>query len=509
VTVTAARAVLAAACACVALATPASAATVTLPSVRFDGAVAGDLAGTSVARAGDVNGDGAGDLIVGAPGANQGAGAAYVVLGPFEPGSTIDLATIAGRGFVIRGAAGEQAGMSVAGTGDVNGDGLSDVVVGAPGAYPGQEGPMQRPGRAYVVFGSRTPHDVDLAALGSDGIALTGESHYFPDAFGWQVTGLGDVDGDGLADVGVTAPGNGGFEDQFTHGRAYVIYGRRTAGALAMSAPGRGAFRIGFGTPGEVTEVAAAGDWNRDGHPDVAVADGSGFRGAGAIWIVYGGRRRGTVNIAHLGRAGALIRGNPAVHYRFQGGGMAGGDDVDGDRRPDLVIGEPRAHVSHVVRSSGGAWIVRGSVSRARIDLRRPSRRAWEIVRGAPDDAAGTAVALGRVNDDRRMDSVLLAGGSLAVIYGSASRAATTLTGLPANRGFVVDGHVEPLPDPALGYPGAGGFTTVGVAGDLNGEGRDDLLAGARWAGHEDRSRAGAAYVFFSPSPSSRSTSAR
>jgi len=107
--------------------------------------------------------------------------------------------------------------------------------------------------------------------------------------------------------------------------------GRRRAGTVSMSAPGRSAFRIGFGTPGLVTAIAAAGDWNRDGRPDIAVADGSGFRGAGAIWIVYGARRRGTVNIARLGRAGALIRGNPVTHYLLQGGGLAGGGDVDGD----------------------------------------------------------------------------------------------------------------------------------------------------------------------------------
>ena len=482
-----------------AAAAPAHAAAAALGSVRFDGAAAGDLAGTSVARAGDVNGDGVRDLVVGAPGAGQGAGAAYVVLGPFTAGAAIDLGSLAARGFAIRGRAGELAGMSVAGAGDVNGDGLADVIVGAPGAYPNQEAPMEQPGRAYVVFGTRAPRDVDAGALGSRGIVLTGESHRFSDAFGWQVAALGDVDGDGLADVAVAAPGDPGFEDEFTRGRAYVVYGRRRAATVSLSAPGRAAFRIGFGTPGEVTAVAAAGDWNRDGRADVAVADGSGFHGAGALWIVYGARRQGTVDVAHLGRAGASIRGNPVVHYLLQGGGLAGGGDVDGDRRADLVVGEPRAHVSNLTRSSGGAWVVRGSRSRTRFDLRRPGARAWELVRGAPGDAAGGAVALGHVNGDRRMDVVLLAGGSLAVVYGAPARASAVLPDVPPERGFLVDGHVEPLPDPALGYPAAGGFTAAGVAGDLNGDGRADLLAGARWAGHRDRPRAGAAYLFFVP----------
>ncbi len=463
-----------------------------LPSVRFDGAVAGDQAGTSVARAGDVNGDGVGDLVIGAPQAGQGAGAAYVVFGPFTPGTTVDLASIAGRGFVMRGFGGALAGMSVSGAGDVNGDGLADVIVGAPGAYVDQEGPMASPGHAYIVFGSRTPHDVALAPLGSGGIVLTGESHRFPDTFGWQVSALGDIDGDGLADVGVLAPGNPGFEDTFTPGYTFVAYGRRRAGTIAVPAAGGSGFRIG----GAATAVAAAGDWNRDGRPDVATFDFNALRGAGAIAIVYGARRRGTLDITRLGREGALIRGNPVVHYKF-GGGFAGGGDVDGDHRPDLVIGEPHAHTSNVVRSAGGAWLVRGSASRTRFDLRRPSARAWELVRGAPDDYAGTGIALGHIGGDRRMDTVLLAGGSLAVVYGSASRASTPLAALPPDRGFIVDGHIEPLPDPGLGFPGAGGFNAVGVAGDLNGDGHADLLAGARFAGHEDRPRAGSAYLLF------------
>src|SRR5437764_583187 len=81
--------------------------------------------------------------------------------------------------------------------GDVNADGLADVIVGAPGATPSQEGPQTQVGKAYIVFGSRTPHDLGLAALGAGGITLTGQAHHFPDAFGWQVAGVGDVDGDG------------------------------------------------------------------------------------------------------------------------------------------------------------------------------------------------------------------------------------------------------------------------------------------------------------------------
>src|SRR6476646_674527 len=136
-------------------------------TLRIDGAAPGDRTGTAIAAAGDVNGDGRADIIVGAPGALANAngtagGAAYVVFGPFPAGATVDLAHLDGRGIVLRGspAAAEMAGQSVAAAGDVNGDGLADVIVGAPGATPNQEAPQTRPGRAYIVFGTRTPHDL-------------------------------------------------------------------------------------------------------------------------------------------------------------------------------------------------------------------------------------------------------------------------------------------------------------------------------------------------------------
>jgi len=466
---------------------PAWAAPVSLPSLRIDGAAAGDRLGTSVAVAGDVNGDGHRDVIVGAPGAfadasSNSAGAAYVLFGPFQAGATIDLANLAGRGVVLRGPPRESAGTSVAAAGDVNGDGLADVIVGAPGASPHQEGPQIHPGRAYIVFGARTPHDIDLSALGSAGITLTGGRFYFPDAFGWQVAGVGDVDRDGRADVAIAAPGNPGFESQATSGRAYVVFGRRTPGSITMGHLGRSGFRIGFD---ELSSVSAAGDWNRDGRADIAVMANS------AVRVIYGQRYGAPIDLAHLGRHGLTIQTRHP--NRFDGGAVTGGMDVNGDGLADVAIGEPSAHLVGFGPANGGAWLVAGSPSRRTLNLGAPGRRAWEPAIGGRSWMAGSAVALGRVNADRRADIVMVANGSLAVVYGTATHRTLRLDAMPASRGFLVDGSIEPAPSGSS--PGRGGFAST-AAGDLDGNGRAELLAGAPFASHESRANAGSAYLF-------------
>ena len=190
--------------------------------------------GYAIANAGDVNGDGWDDMIISAPGANSGAGAAYVVFGhqtlPAGTGNysgynhVLDLAEVGTdiAGFKITGEnPGDNAGFSVAGAGDVNGDGYADVIIGAPGADDGT-------GASYIVFGGAgLPSTVSLAdvaagyaqgIVGLPGIKLVGQ-----DAggyFGNSVAGAGDVNGDGFGDVIVGAPGS-----ETVSGAAYIVLG--------------------------------------------------------------------------------------------------------------------------------------------------------------------------------------------------------------------------------------------------------------------------------------------
>ena len=171
----------------------------------LDGDGVGEDAGSSVAGAGDVNGDGLGDLLVGAPegGPIPAGGRTYVVLGKPDD-AAVDLGQVfmGVGGFAIQGAGfDDESGSSVAGAGDVNADGLDDVLVGARWVNAGGLG---NSGRCYVVFGKTTTSLVTVSGLGGGGFYIDGQTD--SDEACTAVAGLGDVNGDGRSDVAVGAP---------------------------------------------------------------------------------------------------------------------------------------------------------------------------------------------------------------------------------------------------------------------------------------------------------------
>jgi len=284
---------------------------------RWDGGAAYDCFGFSVSGAGDVNGDGFSDVIVGSyrasPGGLNAAGSAYLYSGV--------------NGSLLYqwdgGAAGEFFGNSVSGTGDVNGDGFADVIVGVPGASPGG---LTNAGSAYLYSGV------------NGSLLYRWDGGAFSDSFGFSVSGAGDVNGDGFADVIGASPGS-----QLDAGSASVYSG--ADGSLLYRWNGRAHFDF-FGS-----SVSDAGDVNDDGFSDVIVgayrASPGGLDSAGSAYVYSG------VDGSLLYQWDGVALGD-ALGFSVSGAG-----DVDGDGFDDLIVGAIYADPGGVL-AAGSAYLYSG-----------------------------------------------------------------------------------------------------------------------------------------------------
>jgi hypothetical protein len=298
----------------------------------FTGEVDTDATGFAVAGAGDMDGDGLSDIIVGAPQLPYGAGKVYVFRGNTDLSQVLadPVARLHGR------ADGDNAGYSVAGPGDTDGDGLADVLVGAP--YDATRGTWA--GAAFLVLGG--PMSGDLSLDDADGIFL-GED--VENTAGWAVGGGGDVDGDGLADLLVGADWNSAAGERA--GAAYLVLGRPVPEPGILSDADA---RLTGEEPHDRAggSVASAGDLDGDGYGDLLIG-ATGVQTAatavGALHLVYGPVWGG----ASLADADLRLVGT--MSQSRVGWVVAGGGDTDGDGVDDVLIGT----------ASSGAYLLQGA----------------------------------------------------------------------------------------------------------------------------------------------------
>jgi len=421
------------------------------PTWTAENDLASSRFGLSVGTAGDVNGDGYSDVIAGAP--FSAAGRAYVF-----HGAASGLATTSGWS-----AEGNQAwsslGVSVASAGDVNGDGYADVIIGA---YAYDNGQVEE-GAAFVYTGSAT----GLSASA----AWTAEGGQIYAYLGASVATAGDINGDGYSDVIVGRPGGYSLGPP-TEGRALAYLGS-AAGLQVVPAWDVGCDQASaaFGN-----SVASAGDVNGDGYSDVVVGAPAHGNETYPEGRAYG----------YLGSASGLSATADWMvegHEQYEGLGrtVASAGDVDGDGYSDVIVGAYGG-------SLGRAYLYRGS------PLGLASSPAWTASSDQANDSfAYTVATAGDVNGDGYADVIVGAPGrdtgtgvwdaGRAVVYlGSA-------TGLPTSAAWAAESN-EPWT-----YFGV----AAGTAADVNGDGYSDVIVGA--AGDDYRSVLGRAHVYLgSPS---------
>ena len=308
-------------------------------SLRFIGTEEDEESGWSVASAGDVDGDGVPDVIIGAPGTQF----AYVMLSTDlarrPAGATVSLAD-ASYGLDLS-SFGSRSGWSVASAGDVDGDGLDDVLVGAPYGNAGGEAVLML--AADLLSLPRGAVDLDLTP---PSFVFQGEDN--GDRSGWSVASAGDVDGDGLDDVLIGAIY--ARDSGFSTGKTYLMLG---SDVVAMpSGSVRSVADASYTFVGEPAilelagwSVASAGDVDGDGRPDVLIgAPGNKDKGCcrtGKAYVMLAS----TIAAAPTGTSFALAEAS----YSFVGEtstdeagySVASAGDVDGDGLADVLIGGP------------------------------------------------------------------------------------------------------------------------------------------------------------------------
>ena len=450
----------------------------------------GDFSGNSVSNAGDVNGDGFDDILIGATGVKFAgilvsfAGESYVVFsnsGRFD--ASFELSSLdSTSGLVITGRGRyDSLGTSVSSAGDINGDGFDDIIIGAPLSYANT--PFSRSGETYVIFGRNTESNI------SNGFVINGIGTY---NLGESVSGAGDINGDGIDDIIIGAAGE-----------SYVVFGNSggfDSGFELSDLDGSNGFTISSGG-----SVSGAGDINGDGIDDIIIgalgADPNGIESAGESYVVFGnsGEFDSSFELSDLdGSNGFVING--IDEGDFSGRSVSGAGDINGDGFDDIIIGADRADPNGI-ENAGESYIVFGnSEFDPSLELSNLDGSNGFVLNGIDQgDFSGSSVSgAGDINGDG-FDDVIIgadradpdgienAGESYIVFGASEFDPSLELSSLNNRNGFVIEGIDQG------DYSG----DSVSGAGDVNGDGFDDIIIGAPGADANRNENAGESYVIF------------
>ena len=399
-----------------------------------------DWLGHTIA-AGDINGDGVSDLLIGAPFMRDRSGAVFVVFGKEGLSGESDIKEMADI-FIYGANKRNMAGYSVA-IGDINSDGFADIIIGAPSSDKGR-------GEVYVIYGGKElkreinlGDSYDLRIAGKEGsdrgfFVFSEKSEQRGDSAGYTVASA-DINGDGIFDIMIGAPGADGNNNKNDSGEVYVIYGRGgLKGNLDLYKDADMTISGAFEGDSAGYSIAC-GDINKDGISDVIIGSpNAGFKGGenrqGAVYIVYGkskdeipryarndssgvkidlGREADAVINGKIGqeeRSGILSQSGGIPRYYF-GYSLSVGD-FNSDENADIAVGAPGTYAAGSSRrkSAGEVYIVYGGEIKGEYVI---ENFADTVIYGADEkDMAGASLFMNDLNGDGIYDLIIGAPGA-------------------------------------------------------------------------------------------------
>lgn len=372
------------------------------------GEASGDAFGYALAY-GDMNGDGYGDLIVGAPDPTTNIGKAYV----FQSSGSAGIASVgaASANAIITGEAIGLLGNSVA-AGDANGDGYDDVAVGSPILTLNQG--------VAMVFHSKGSAGITSGLAGTADTLLTGESS--ADWLGYSMD-FGDANGDGFADLAVGAPG---FNT--STGKAYIFHSGGTGGIASVGVASADTAILGANLSDFLTSSILLHDFNRDGFADLAMGADEASTREGQVYVFYSPGATGIIETT-VKNTSNLFSGVVGRTGLFGYSISAG--DLNGDNFPDLVVGAPNYTPAGAV-SAGRVYAILNGATGLFTSINAST--ANTIITGAPAGTTfwGISVSASDINGDGIADLISGDGDGQGTAIGEAYVFHGGLTGIAA-----------------------------------------------------------------------------